>query len=497
MTERTFDRLALLTFVLIGAVSFIGLRSFPIFVDEAINLWWLYRITDFGEWLRPLGDGKPLEVWPVLPLIWLGCDALTCMRALHVVAGIASTILVYSLASQFTSRAIAFIGALLTATCPWIVFFQRMAIADTYLCAAGLLVLYATTRLIRGPDWHSVILLGVSLPLAAMAKLPVGFIFLAVFPMALACVPSTERTRLLKEKRKLMLAYVPVLFLLCIVVAVALLQVRRGEAPGFGLRLVLEKAQAPDRFALLASNLRQLADEFLAPLTPLLVIIMIIGVLVSLGWGRWPQRWLTIWSVTSIGLIVSVASFWGSRYFLFAVPPLIIGAVCGWHLVLNRLSGRIKSFAVLALLLPCLVYMTYQSGLRIFDPLSARWSARDWGYITDWSSGYGYPELAQYLQSAPDAPPVIYTLEVGTAMQLRAYLPPEWASRVQQLQIVNGRHHSPEEARAYLLTRGHAWLVTPSAVEPGDQFAAAHLRRIAGFPKPGSTIEVTLYEVIP
>lgn len=52
---KTSDRpiLPILVIVLVGAVSFMNLRSFPIFVDESINLWWLYRITDFGEWLRP------------------------------------------------------------------------------------------------------------------------------------------------------------------------------------------------------------------------------------------------------------------------------------------------------------------------------------------------------------------------------------------------------------------------------------------------------------
>lgn len=443
------------------------------------------------------GDGKPLEVWPIVPLVWLGCDALTAMRALHVIAGIVSALLVYLLASQFASRAVAFVSALLTATSPWMVFFQRLAVADTYLCAAGLVVLYAVGHLVYKPDWRAVILLSVSLPLAAMAKMPVGFIFMGALPLALVLMPPDDRAALLKEKPKLLLAYAPVLFLLCIVVAVALLQIWHGEAPGFGLRLVLEKTRTPDRLALLSSNLSRLAEEFLSPLTPVPVVLMIVGVLISLGRGHWTQRWLAIWSVASIGMIIVVARFWGSRYFLFAVPPLIISVVCGWQRALRYLPSHVKSLVALVILLPSLAYMTYQSSLRIFDPLSARWSKNDWGYITSWASGYGYPELARYLQTAPDAPPMIYTLEVGTAMQLWAYLPPEWLARVQQLQIVNGAALGPDERRALLLDRTPAWLVMPSAAEPGDRFAAAHLRGIVGFYKPGSTTEVTLYEVRP
>jgi hypothetical protein len=311
-------------------------------------------------------------------------------------------------------------------------------------------------------------------------------------------MPTSERARsLAKEKRlKLLLAYVPVIVLLCMVIAVAVFQMRRGQAPGFGLRLVLEKTQSVDRATLIASNLSRLAEEFVATLTWPLVILAASGVAFSLARGDWRQRWLATGSIAGIVSIVLVSSFWGSRYFLFALPPLIISAVSGWQLLLKPIQGPGKLAVASLVLVPCVIYLGYQSALRIFDPVAARWSRADWGYIGEWTSGYGYPELAAYLQHS-NPPPMIYTMEVGTAMQLRAYLPAEWTARVQPLQIVQNNYLSPEEGRAYLLAQASAWLVTPFAADTDDSFTAAHLQRLAGFRKPSSTVKVTLYKVIP
>ena len=51
------------------------------------QLGWIWRVIDAGEWLQPLGDGKPLEAWPLVPLVRLGLHPLTAARAMHVVAG--------------------------------------------------------------------------------------------------------------------------------------------------------------------------------------------------------------------------------------------------------------------------------------------------------------------------------------------------------------------------------------------------------------------------
>ena len=170
--------------------------------------------------------------------------------------------------------------------------------------------------------------------------------------------------------------------------------------------------------------------------------------------------------------------------------PLILGTDCGWGILLEPL-GKAKNVAA-ALLVICGVLMGYQSVLIVLDPPSARGMG---GYVSGWTSGYGYPELAHYLQDAPDTPPVVYTLDIVTAMQLRAQLPGEWAERVQQLHIVDGKYLNMEEKQSYLLTKAPTWLVAPQALDNQDSFVANHLRRLIGFTRPYSQTQVTLYEV--
>jgi hypothetical protein len=42
--------------------------ALPVFEDEGSQLRWIRRAIKAGESLHPLAEGKPLEVWPWVPL---------------------------------------------------------------------------------------------------------------------------------------------------------------------------------------------------------------------------------------------------------------------------------------------------------------------------------------------------------------------------------------------------------------------------------------------
>src|SRR5580692_2590335 len=52
--------------LLLGSFAFVHLTALPPYEDEGSQLRWIWRIIDAGEWLQPLGDGKPLEAWPMV-----------------------------------------------------------------------------------------------------------------------------------------------------------------------------------------------------------------------------------------------------------------------------------------------------------------------------------------------------------------------------------------------------------------------------------------------
>jgi predicted membrane-bound mannosyltransferase len=42
----------------LSGLAFLRLRALPPFVDEAVHYWWILRVLEAGEWLRPLNVGK-------------------------------------------------------------------------------------------------------------------------------------------------------------------------------------------------------------------------------------------------------------------------------------------------------------------------------------------------------------------------------------------------------------------------------------------------------
>ncbi len=493
--RRKYDLLAILILIAVGSLAFVNLLAMPPFVDEGWHIWWVTQAAESGDWLRPFDAGKPFEAWLPVPFVWAGADTLTTMRFLHAAAGLACVLLTYWLATGITTRLAAFIAALLTAICPFIVSYQRIAIVEIYLCAASLFVLVFALRFWRDRTWLSAFLLAIGLVLAAFTKFPIGFVFLITMPLALIWMPKSERKRFWEAsgRFKLLVAYLPALLLLAAVIAIIAVRLHMDLRPGFGLINIKDQTASVDRLTTIAANLSQLLGVFVEQLTWPVVLLGLVGAAAGLLRGAPRQRWLISMGAAPILGLILLSSVWMSRYLVFAIPPLIVGTVCGWQLLLNTI-GKAKRELAIVLTMVCAILMGHQSALIISNPSSARGLG---GYVSGWTSGYGYPELAHYLQSAPDAPPGIYAFEIVTAMQLKALLPHEWKERVHQLQIVEGQYFDREQAESYLLESAPVWLVAPQPLSEDDAFVQAHLRRIAGFDKPPHDVQVTLYEVAP
>jgi hypothetical protein len=191
------DILPVATLLLLGSFAFVHLLALPVFADEGGQLRWIWRVIEAGEWLQPLGDGKPLEAWPMVPLVRLGFHPLGAARALYVLAGMIGAVLTYRLALRVSDRGTAFVSGALFAICPFVVYLQRLALSDMFMCVAGIWVLASTIEFIESPTgWH------------------------------------TRRPGLIK----IFAAYAPATLLASVVLITAIIRVQRGQSPGFGLQ---------------------------------------------------------------------------------------------------------------------------------------------------------------------------------------------------------------------------------------------------------------------
>jgi 4-amino-4-deoxy-L-arabinose transferase-like glycosyltransferase len=506
------DLLPVAALLLLGSAAFVHLTALPAFEDEGSQLRWVWRAIEAGEWLLPLNEGKPLEAWPMVPLVQLGfAPPLVVTRGLHVLAGMIAAVLTWRLALAMLERPAAFASGVLFAVCPFAVYLQRLALSDMFLCAAGTWVLGNSLALVQSPAWSRAAVLGISLVLAALCKMPIGLVFLASTPLALLLMPVGERQRMLLQPAalaKLLVAHAPVAVLALVVAITAVIRLRHGHSPGFGLQDLagIGLGNNQDMGAGAGVSRPNLIVELTTQLSWPVTVIALIGLVAGALFADWRVRWLIaigMLPMLGIGLLVH---FWYSRYLLFTLPPLIIAAVSGWHALALR-CGRLRTPVEVAVLLVCAGLMSWQATRLILDPATARWSPLDrFQYFEGWGSGYGFQEAAKFVLTASDAPRMIYALDGHSAYQLRNYLPPSWNSRIEPIYYGDGGRYLPtDEARLRnLLEHTPAWIVIPVQLLDGyldstfhrrDLASLVELQRIATFEKPGAHVQLALYRV--
>lgn len=494
--------------LLLGSLAFVHLMAVPAFEDEGSQLRWIFRLIQCAEWLPPLGGGKPLEAWLIAPFAALGMPALASARVMHVLAGMLGAVLTYRLARQFEDRRIAFASGFLFAICPFVVYLQRFALSDMFLCTAGIWVLSSVMDLLRLPTRRRAGMLAAALVAAAFCKFPVGFVFLGALPLALCLMPTEERRGLLHRRAPLLAyAHLPVGLLALTVAAVATVRLRQGETPGFGLDdfAGIALGRYHDIAATIGMPRSTLWQELSAQLSSAVIVIAAIGLIAAARLGDWRHRWLIAAGIIPMLGIAFLAGFWYSRYLLFTLPPLIVSAVHGWDTLARRLprAGRAVQWSVLAI---CTGLMGRQSALLVFAPADAHWSPLDrFQYLEGWTSGYGYPEAARFLMNAPQAPRRIYSLDGHSAYQLLTYLPRDWEDRVAPvLYADSGRAMRGDETRlAQFLEHLPAWVIAPEPLlktELESSFGESSAARlviqpIARFDKPGLRSALALYEI--
>jgi hypothetical protein len=495
--------------LLLGSFAFVHLMALPVFEDEGGQLRWIWRVIEAGEWLQPLGDGKPLEAWPMVPLVWLGLDPIMAARALHVLAGMIGAVLTYRLALHMSDRRTAFVSGAVFAICPFVVYLQRIALSDMFMCTAGVWLHVSIVRFTESPTRLHATLIACGLVLAAFCKFPVGFVFLASLPLALLLMPVPERRGLLNRPAltRAIAAHIPATCLALAVLLTAILRLQRGKPPGFGLQDLLGIGLG--HYAGIETAMGVLRPTLIGELTAQLSWPVTVIGLIGLGAGTvlndWRQRWLIAVGAIPLLAIGLLANFWFSRYLLFTFPPLIVAAVGGWRALALR-AGQLRiplEFAVLAL---CVGMMGHQSALLILDPPAANWSPVDrFQYFEGPGSGFGYPQAAHFVLESPGAPWMIYSLDGHSAYQLLSYLPANWRGRVKSIYygIDGAIALSDAERLRHLLGGTPVWLIAPEERLHDDlvtSFGSSNpnqlrLRQIAGFNKPAMHTRLAIYEV--
>lgn len=370
----------------------------PIFADEAIYVRWA-QVMKAEPTLRflPMSDGKtPLFMWVMSPFLKMFSDPLYAGRFLSVFSGFITMLGALFLGWRFFGKTTGLWAALLIVVTPYIVFFDRMALVDSMLAALSLWSLIFALLLMENPRLDLAMFLGYIFGAGILTK-PPGFFNVLVLPVSLIVFGWREKGRQLRLLKIFGLWGVAVIITLVIYNILRL-------GPGFvGLNSrsqdyffsplsVLSRPWDP-----FLPHLRDIIDWMPKLLTPPILILVLGGIILTAIKRNKYALVVLLWGIIPLIIQLGLLKTFTARYILFSIPPLL--CLAGW--VIASLAKELKwkagvfALVILILLLPFPIY--FNSKL-LTDPAKALLPQEERrGYLEDWTAGYGFPEIAQFL----------------------------------------------------------------------------------------------------
>jgi 4-amino-4-deoxy-L-arabinose transferase-like glycosyltransferase len=140
----------------------VNLNIIPVFADEAIYIFWSQQAWhDHTQRFISLSDGKPpLHTWLMIPFLKIIKDPLIAGRLLSVMAGLATLVALFLLVRKVFNQKLALTASILLSICPFLVFYNRLAVADSLLTAFAVWSFYLSLLLKEKPDLGKAFLLG-------------------------------------------------------------------------------------------------------------------------------------------------------------------------------------------------------------------------------------------------------------------------------------------------------------------------------------------------
>ncbi len=401
-------------FILITIIFFAlrlpNLTLQPIFADEAIYIRWA-QIMRAEPTLRfvSLSDGKtPLFMWAMMPMFKVIRDPLLAGRFLSVLSGFMALAGVFFLARRVFGEKAGYWAALLYAVCPYTVFFDRMALVDSMLAAFTVWAIYFAIWLLQALRLDLAMILGYILGGALLVKTP-AMLNILVLPFSIIGIGKKDYSR--HKLLKLLLYWT-----IAIAFALVIYNILR-LGPGFQQLssrngdYVFSPLELKDRpFDPFIPHFGDVADWFPKLLTLPILAALLVGVFAIVSGANRMGLVVLVWALIPLVLEMAFLKTFTARYLLSSIPPFLVISGFGIDYALEKVK-RYNWTAIalsLALLLPLALYFDY---LLFTDPAKAPLPREERkGYLEDWTAGYGFEEIAQFiLKNAKNGPVAVGT----------------------------------------------------------------------------------------
>jgi 4-amino-4-deoxy-L-arabinose transferase-like glycosyltransferase len=375
------------------------LTYYPIFSDEGIYIRWARIAWHDATWrFISLTDGRqPLQTWLTIPFMKLfSPDLLFSGRMFAVFGGFIGFIGIGALTYYLFGKRAAFFSLILYLIAPFFVFYDRIALIDTWVHAAAVWIMLLALLLARYIRLDISLLFGIVGGLFLLAKSSV-MMFLGLSVLA----PIAYFQSFWKEKRKM----VNFILLLGVAVTIAytMYNVQR-LSPFFhyinskNTTFILTPMEwIKNPFQVVEHNITHIIWYVMHNLGYGMFFVGLIGLYFIFKQKRSLFIFILVWF---LGMYIPMMFFMKvlfTRYTIFISPIFIISAAYGLDSIMKK---RINSFIHLLLWIAILAFPLYFNFKIYFDYAKMPMVANDRGqYIEDWPAGYGAKEIMDYIRA--------------------------------------------------------------------------------------------------
>jgi len=358
----------------------INLIKLPIFNDEAIYLDWGWKSLHSGVGLfYSLYDAKPpFLIWIFGTFEGVIHSPLLAGRLVSVLTGLLSLIGIYKVAKNLENEKVACLASFLYIIIPLFAFFDRQALMESSLGTVGIWSFYFLLQLLKTKKNDYAIYLGWVLGIGVFIKLS-ALIFLV--PIIIVLI-----------YKKYFRAVIVTLFFDLIVLSPLYFQKTFWTSLGSDNRFVISISEILHLpLSLWISNVFDTINISFSHLTPFVLLLAIAGIYLFI---KNKKSLLPFYFLVNIFLVISLSRVVSPRYLIpFLVPITIFSS---YAILTFKKFFLIGGLVILPALLVTIL-LTF-SPIKYFNFLSklTAYSQKD-DYVTNWTSGYGIPEIVNYL----------------------------------------------------------------------------------------------------
>jgi 4-amino-4-deoxy-L-arabinose transferase-like glycosyltransferase len=477
-----------------------NLTALPGFFDEAVHIRWAKLVWALQPF-HAASDGRLLNIWAYAAFFPFGAG-LFVARAVTVLAGLLGFAALLKLGQRLFSRRAVWLAGLIYVAMPYALFYDRMALADSFAAPLLTLALLAATQAseagrrperARPPLWPLV----AGALLAALILTKLTDLLFAPLPLLVLLLHPRGEPRGRAWARTATIYGAAALVLLAAVVML------KGLAQSdLGFDLIAARTEAAPLAERLLSNARALW-EFAGYLSPPITLLAVWGLVLAPG-NRGALVAAGLIALPA-GALLAGSNVAESRFLAPILPMLALVAGYGASRILDWLTRPVWRAGALGLFLLALAAgsarFTWQVWRSPGDlPLTA-WDR--FQYVEEWPAGFGLRETAA-LVFGPGAerPLDVVVSDEGHIPQLSLYAP--WEPGLHSLYAFDDGGvrllHLPREQHDPFAgladpARPALYVVEVPRYEAERNALAANLTLLARFPRPGGKSVIEVYRL--